>query len=113
MEQYETIKTALGWLPILSIFMVFIFARNLKWQYRYPITVILGWGIVFVSTVLIWDYSFNCAPTQEIAHEVAMSDGAPVAFSYVFGWVYALILMLIFDAIHKGYLYLSRKLSKV
>jgi len=113
MEQYETIKTALGWLPILSIFMVFIFVRNLKWQYRYLIAVLLGWAIVFISTKLILDYSFHYAPTQEIALDVAMSDGAPVAFSSIFGWVYALILMLIFDAIHKGYLYLSRKLFKV
>ena len=113
MEQYEIIKTILRLLPILSIYIVFIFVRNLKWQYRYSIVTIVGWVIVFISTKLIWDYSFHYAPTQEISHEVAMDDGAPIAFSSIFGWVYALILMLIFDTIHKGYLYLSRKLFKV
>ena len=113
MEEYEMMKTVLNLLPILSIFIVFIFVRNLKWHYRYFITVLLGWIIVAASVTLFWDYSFNYAPAQEIQHQVAMKDGAPVAFSHIFGWVYALILMLIFDTIHKGYLYLSRKLFKV
>jgi len=45
----------------------------------------------------------------EIKHEVAMYDGAPLAFSYLFGWVYALILMLIMDGLHKLYLFLFKK----
>ncbi len=109
MEQYEIIKTILRLLPILSIFIVFIFVRNLKWYYRYLITVLLGWIIVFVSVALFWDYSFNYAPTQEIRHQVGMKDGAPVAFSSIFGWVYALILMLIMDGVHKSYLHLSKR----
>ena len=109
MQQYEIIKTALSLLPILSIFIVFIFVRNLKWQYRYPIVVILGWVIVFVSVGLFWDYSFNYAPTQEIQQQVVMNDGAPTAFSFIFGWVYALILMLIMDGLHKLYLFLLLK----
>lgn len=112
MEQYEIIKTVLRLLPILSIFIVFIFVRNLKWQYRYLIAVLLGWDMVFVSVALFWDYSFNYAPTQEIQHQVGMGDGAKIASSFMFGQVYALILMLIMDGLHKLYLYLFSKYKK-
>ncbi len=109
MQQYEIIKTTLAVLPILSIFIIFMFVKNLKWAYRYPIVVIGGWVIVFLSTMLFLHYSFNYAPTKEIQQQVSMSDGAPVAFSYIFGWVYALLLMLLLDGIHKLYLYLFKK----
>jgi len=109
MEQYEIIKVILRLLPIFSIFIVFILVRNLKWYYRYMIAVLLGWIIVFGSVVLFWDYSFNYAPTQEIQHQVAMKDGAPIAFSSLFGWIYAFILIFIFDMIYKVYLYLVKK----
>lgn len=109
MQQYEIITTILAVLPILSLLIIFMFVKNLKWTYRYPIVVIGGWVIVFLSTILFWHYSFNYAPTKEIQQQIAMSDGAPVAFSYIFGWVYALILMLIMDSIYKSYVYLLKK----
>lgn len=112
MEQYEIIKTALGWMPILIILILFIFVRNVKWQYRYPIVVIIGWVIVFLSTLIILRYSFDYAPNEEIKEVVATQDGAPIAFSYLFGWVYALILMLIMDGLHKLYLFLFRRYKK-
>ncbi len=113
MEQYEIIRTALRLLPIVSILIVFVFVKNLKWYYRYLITVLLGWIIVFVSVALFWDYSFNYAPTQEMQHQAGMEDGAKIASSFMFGWVYALILMLIFDIVHKSYLYLSKNIGNV
>ena len=109
MVQYEMIKTILGLLPILFVFIVFIFVKDLKWSYRYPIVIILGWIVIFLSTILLSQYAIDYAPTQEIAEEAAMNDGAPVAFSYLFGWIYALFLMLIIDATNKTYLYLSKK----
>jgi len=112
MESYEIIKTVLSWLPILLILILFIFVRNGKWQYRYPIVVIVGWAIVFLSTLIILRYSFDYAPTEEIKEVVATQDGAPEAFSFLFGWVYALILMLIMDGLHKLYLFLFRRYKK-
>jgi len=109
MEQYKIIQAILGLLPIFFIFIVFVFVKNFKWSYRYPIVVIFGWVVILFSTIVLQEYSFYYAPTEKIAEEVANSDGAPVAFSYVFGWVYALVLMLVMDITHKTYLYLSRK----
>ncbi len=109
MELYETIKTVLGLLPIIFIFIVFVFVKNLKWSYRYPIVMMSGWIIIFLSVLAMQEYSIQYAPTEKIAEKVANSDGAAVAFSYLFGWAYALALMLIMDVSHKTYLYLSRK----
>jgi len=113
MQQYEIITTIPAILPILSILIIFMFVKNLKWTYRYPIVVIGGWVIVFLSTILFWHYSFNYAPTKEIQQQVAMSDGAPVAFSYIFGWVYALLLMVVMDVLHKLYVYLVGKYRRI
>jgi len=112
MEQYEIIKVILRLLPIFSIFIIFIFVRNLKWYYRYVIAVLLGWIIVFGSVVLFWNYSFHYAPSPEIQQQVAMKDGAPIAFSFVFGWIYAFILIFIMDALYKLYLYLAKKYER-
>lgn len=57
-----------------------------------------------------WSYSFNYAPTEEIKHQVAMKDGAPVVFSLFFGWAYAFGIMIIYDIIYKIYLYLLQRL---
>ncbi|AKF24992.1 hypothetical protein YH65_05990 [Sulfurovum lithotrophicum] len=109
MELYEITKIILGLLPIIFIFIVFIVVKNFIWSYRYPIVMISGWIVIFFSALAMQEYSIYYAPTEKIAEEVANSDGAAVAFSYLFGWVYALVLMFIMDVSHKAYLYFLRK----
>ena len=109
MEQYEIIKTILRLLPITLIFIVFIFVKNKNWYFRYPIVILLGWVIVFLSVQFFWSYSFNYAPTEEIKHQVGMKDGAPAVGSLFFGWIYALVLMIAYDIIYKIYLYLLQR----
>lgn len=110
MEQYEIIKTILRLLPPVLIFIVFIFVKNKNWYFRYPTVILLGWVIVSLSANFFWSYSFDYAPTEEIKHQVGMKDGAPLLTSLLFGWIYAFVLMIVYDIIYRIYLYLSQRL---
>jgi uncharacterized membrane protein len=86
--------------------ILYYYARNLKWQIRYPVMILAGWMIFIVSVILLNDFAFHYAPTKELMEAAANGDGAANAFAIVFGWVYALVVLLVFEVGRKVVVYL-------
>ncbi len=92
--------------------IIYYFARNIKWHSRYPLMIIVGW-ISFVVFVLILNYfAYKYAPTKELMETAVNGDGAANAFAVVFGWLYALIVLLLMEFVRKMIFYLKRYLLK-
>jgi hypothetical protein len=109
MEEYETIKYLIRMMPIAAIIISSLLLLKIKWPLRITIVFFIGWVAIFYSTQLFWDYSFNYAPTNEIQREVGLKDGGPRVGSLYFGWVYALIILLVTESI----LFIMRKIVKI
>jgi hypothetical protein len=98
MEEYEAIKNLIRMLPFAAIILSSLLLLKIKWPLRITIVFFIGWVAIFYSTQFFWDYSFNYAPTGEIQREVGLKDGAPRVGSLYFGWVYALIILLVTES---------------
>jgi len=96
-EHYELLKTLIWTLPWTVMVLVFIFLARARWYKRVPVLFLVGWGIVALSTMLFWEYSFDFAPNEEIRTQVGMKDSAPRAFGTLFGWVYGLVILSLLE----------------
>lgn len=67
---------------------------KLKWSIRIPMATLLGWPVVAIGTAIFWRVLFDSARTPAEMEYVAAHDGAPVAFAALFGWAYALVVVL-------------------
>ncbi len=74
--------------------------------------VLFGWMVFIVSVGLVNYYSFRYAPTKELMEVAANGDGATNAFAVVFGWLYALIVLLLMEVGRRMLFYLKRYLQK-
>lgn len=99
MTLYEFIQNIIWLAPILILAATFTYLLRFKWYWRLVVIVLLGWVVVAGSTMLFWSYSFHYAPTDEIKMDLALRDGAPKVFATLFGWVYAFVLLVFFEAI--------------
>lgn len=70
--------------------------------------VLFGWMVFVVFIGLVNYYAFRYAPTKELMEIAANGDGAANAFAVVFGWLYALIVLLMMEFIRKIIFYLKR-----
>jgi hypothetical protein len=108
MEEYETIKNLIRMMPIAAIIISSLLLLKIKWPLRITIVFFIGWVAIFYSTQFFWDYSFNYAPTDEIQREVGLKDGGARVGSLYFGWVYALIILLVTESVF----FIMRKIVK-
>ena len=105
---YHTIIDSLLVVPFALTTAIYYFAQNLKWQLRYPLMIFSGWLVFVASIVLLNYYAFKYAPTKELMDAAANGDGAANAFAVVFGWVYALVVLLVLEVGRKVVLFFKR-----
>ena len=109
---YQSIAYILIAIPFVVIAIAYYYAKNIKWQIRYPLMILFGWMVFVVFVVLLNYYSFYYAPTQELMEAAANGDGAANAFAVVFGWLYALIVLLFLELANKILFYIRKWFGK-
>ncbi|TLM72660.1 hypothetical protein ACONUD_07500 [Microbulbifer harenosus] len=104
MYQYEFIQNMIRLIPVIMLLPSFLALLRFKWYLRLGAMFFLGWIVVAGSTLLFWEYSIMYAPNEEIKMDLAQRDGAPKVFGTLFGWVYGLIILFIFELTRLIYL---------
>jgi len=95
--EYEAIQTVIRVTPIIGLGFLFIMLRAKKRTIRIPLLFVVGWALVAFSTNLFWRYSLDHAQSQEVYAELASKDGAPRLFGTLFGWVYAMGYIALYE----------------
>jgi hypothetical protein len=72
---------------------------KLRWFVRIPLGALLGWPIITAGVGLHWHILWLAAGTPEEQAWVAASDSGPLVMSVVFGWAYALVVVLATEAV--------------
>ena len=109
---YQSIAHILIAIPFIVIGIAYYYAKNIKWQIRYPMMILFGWMVFVVFVVLLNYYSFHYAPTKELMETAANGDGAANAFAVIFGWLYALIVLLFLELANKILFYIRKWLGR-
>ncbi|WP_158643618.1 hypothetical protein [Ketobacter alkanivorans] len=99
MNQYEFVQEAILCIPLAVLAVVFVKTLHISWYFRAIIMIMVGWGMIAGAVNLYWEYSINFAPTDEMAMEHALKDGAPRVFGTFFGWMYGIVLYCVFELI--------------
>jgi hypothetical protein len=107
MSLYEIIQNIIRLSPIILLLPAFMFFLRFKWYQRLGFMFVLGWLVIAGSTLLFWGFSISYAPSQEIAIELALRDGAPRLFGTLFGWAFGLAILFIFEVTRLSYIGLS------
>ena len=85
---------------------------DLKWSVRIPLAALLGWPVVAIATALFWRVLFDSARTPAEVESVAAHDGGPVTFAALFGWVYALVIVLEVEVVRALVRHVGRKVRE-
>jgi len=109
-SNYHVISSFLGFTPIILIFLLYYFNRKKQSPTKDLIMILVGWLIIFLSTQLLWNYLSLYSPQSE-REDILLSDGAPRAFSLIFGWVYALLLLGLFRISDRTIQWLKKKIN--
>ena len=99
MSQYEFVQEAILYIPLAVLAVVFVKTLQIAWYFRAIIVIMVGWGVIAGAVNLYGEYSINFAPTEEVAMEHALNDGAPRVFGTFFGWMYGIVLYCVFEFI--------------
>jgi hypothetical protein len=113
MSLYELIQNMIRLAPIMILLPTFLYLLKFKWYQRFGVMFALGWVVFAASTLLFWTYSINYAPTQDLMVDLAQRDGAPRVFGTLFGWVFGLVLLFVFEATRLIYIGLNSLTSKL
>ena len=81
----------------IIIVMVLLF-RKLRWFIRIPLATLLGWTVVIAGVALHWRMMWLATETESDRAWVAMHDSGPLTFSWLFGWLFALIIVLLTES---------------
>ena len=76
------------------IVMVLLF-RKMRWFLRIPLATLLGWPIVIAGVALHWRMMWLATETDADRSWVALHDSGPLAVSLLFGWLFALAIVLL------------------
>jgi hypothetical protein len=115
MSAYELIINTIRLAPILIMVLVALSLTKKRTAIRVPVIFIAGWIAIVTFTFGYWHYAIEFAPSAETRHELALKDGGAKTGSLMFGWVYSLIFVFLYEAarvsIRKAGSILRKKLS--
>ena len=98
MTVYDLSRYAIELAPLILVPALMYAFRRLPKVIRLTAVVLLGWLGLFLLVEWYWSFSINHAPNQRVAEDLAMSDGAPMTFASVFGWLYVVVYIAIIES---------------
>ena len=103
-----TVIVTLLWLPFAIVLGLTIACRRQRWWVRYSIVLGVGWVVLVLFTHLYWEFAIDYAPTEELQEDLMRRDGGPRLFAFLFGWLFAGLLMAPIEIARAGWLWLRR-----
>ena len=86
-------------ITLMAVVVVAVSLRKLRWFTRIPLATLFGWPIVVVGVAAHWRLLMLSAATQADRAWVAAHDSGPLSFSLLFGWLLALVVVLIVELV--------------
>lgn len=80
---------------LVAIGLVVVMLRVLRWFVRIPLATLIGWPIVIGVVKLHWHLLMLAAVSQMEQEWIAAHDSGPLVGSLLFGWAYALAVVLV------------------
>ncbi len=93
------LAVAVDLLAIATIAVIAWYLGRVRWFIRVPLSALIGWPIITGSVSLHWSILAASAITLDESEWVAMHDTGPLVVSALFGWVYALLIVLATEAV--------------
>ena len=112
-QEYNAIINILLLMPFIIITVLYFFMKNKSWKIRYPVIILSGWVIFLIFVTALTTYQVRYAPTKELMEIAANGDGATRAFTFLFGWIYALIFLLLLEIMNKTIFFIRKWFGKV
>ena len=98
MSAYELIISTIRLAPLLIMVLVALSLSKKRTAIRVPVIFIAGWIAIVTFTFGYWHYAIEFAPSVEMRHELTLKDGGAKTGSLMFGWVFSLIFVLVYEA---------------
>jgi hypothetical protein len=95
--QNPPLANAIAILEVVVIAAIAWRLGRLRWFFRVPLAALLGWPVVIFCTAMLWEILAASAQTRAESDWVAAHDSGPLAMTLVFGWAYALIIVLVVE----------------
>jgi len=105
------VAQAIIWIELGLVVFLALALGKLKWFIRIPLASLLGWPVIAVGTVVLWRILADSASTPAEMDYVVAHDGGPIAVAMLFGWIYALVVVLAVEAIRAVVRLVRRKRS--
>jgi hypothetical protein len=104
------LAVAVDLLAVATIALIAWHLGRVRWFVRVPLSALVGWPIFAGFVALHWSILSASAHTPQEAEWVAAHDTGPLAVSAVFGWAYALVVVLMTEAV-RGVVLVVRRLA--
>lgn len=89
-----SVANAIVILEVVAIAAIVWRLGKLRWFLRIPLATLLGWPVVIICTAIFWKVLAASADTPAEMEWVAAHDSGPLTVTLLFGWVYALFVIV-------------------